>query len=101
MASCGGAAAGGIHLTDRLIDRLIVASPALIPIVWSEILKSHIQVHVRFTYRSIPIAVGVIEAASAIVLRPVVDAGEPTHATGDARRDRQQAVSRPPSGSGD
>lgn len=86
---------------DRWVDRLIVASPALIPLVWFEVLKNHSQVHVWFTYRSVPIAVGIVAAASMIVLRPLADADPAVDATTDARRDTRPAASRPPCGSDD
>ena len=86
---------------DRWVDRLIVASPALIPLVWFEVLKNHSQVHVWFTYRSVPIAVGIVAAASMIVLRPLADADPAADATTDAQRDTRPAANRPPCGSDD
>ena len=37
----------------------IAATPALLPFVWFEIASNHSQIHYWFTYRSIPIALGV------------------------------------------
>lgn len=37
----------------------VAASPALIPFVWFEIASNHSQIHHWFTYRSLPIALGV------------------------------------------
>ena len=84
---------------DRWVDRLIIASPAVIPLVWYEILKNHSQVHVWFTYRSIALVIGIVAAAAVIGLRPLADAARAV--TDDAQRDRQPVGSRPPSGSAD
>lgn len=84
----------------RWVDRLVLASPAAIPFVWYELLKNHSQVHVWFTYRSVPLAIGVVAAASVIVLRPMLaDESPAPAATDDVPHDRQTAASRPPSGS--
>jgi hypothetical protein len=43
-----------------LTPAAIAAGPALVPIVWFEILSNHSQIHNWFTYRSQPIAFGVV-----------------------------------------
>jgi len=52
----------------RWADRLVLAAPALVPLVWYELLRNHSQVHVWFTYRSIPLALGIVAAALVIAL---------------------------------
>ena len=38
----------------------IAAAPAVVPFVWYEVLSNHSQIHHWFTYRSLPIALGVL-----------------------------------------
>jgi len=87
--------------TERWVDRLILASPGVVPLVWYEILKNHSQVHVWFTYRSVSIVIGIVAAAWVIGLRPIGDDAAPSDVTGDAQSDRRPVASRPPSGSAD
>lgn len=56
--------------SDRWVDRLIISAPAAIPLVWFEVLRNHSQVHQWFTYRSIPLAIGIVAAALVVGLRP-------------------------------
>lgn len=56
--------------SDRWVDRLIVSAPAVLPLIWFEVLRNHSQVHVWFTYRSIPLAIGIVAAALVVGLRP-------------------------------
>jgi hypothetical protein len=86
----------------RWIDRVIIATPAVIPFAWYELLKNHSQVHVWFTYRSIPLALGIVAASTVMTMRVRhSDATAADELTDDAQRDRQPAATRPPSGSGD
>ncbi len=54
----------------RLVDRLVVGSAALIVPVWFELLRNHSQLHSWFTYRSLPLAFGIVMAAAVVPLRP-------------------------------
>ena len=40
--------------------RAVVAAAALVPFIWFEIASNHSQIHAWFTYRSIPMAIGVV-----------------------------------------
>jgi hypothetical protein len=42
----------------------VAAGPALLPFVWFEVLSNHSQIHFWFTYRSLPIAFGVVLLAA-------------------------------------
>ena len=53
---------------DRVGDFLLVVSPALIPIVWMELLRNHSIVHAWFVYRSLGLSLGILVAASMFVL---------------------------------
>lgn len=46
----------------------VAAAPALVPFLWFELASNHSQVHHWFTYRSIPIALGVVLLA--VLTRP-------------------------------
>ncbi|MEM9519863.1 MAG: hypothetical protein AAGA37_11130 [Actinomycetota bacterium] len=46
--------------TVESVTRFIVASTALVPLVWYEVLSNHSQIHAWFTYRSLPMAMGVV-----------------------------------------
>ncbi|MEO1057829.1 MAG: hypothetical protein AAFY28_13025 [Actinomycetota bacterium] len=59
--------AGGLEA--RLVDRLIVGSAALIVPVWFELLRNHSQLHSWFTYRSLPLAFGIVMATAVLPLR--------------------------------
>jgi hypothetical protein len=50
----------------RVLDRLILSSAALIPVVWYETLRNHSQVHFWFTYRAVSVVIGIIAAASVV-----------------------------------
>ena len=50
---------------DRVVDRLVLMSAAVIPVVWYALLSNHSQVHYWFTYRAVSVVVGII-AASAV-----------------------------------
>ncbi|MDL9980309.1 hypothetical protein [Microbacterium candidum] len=41
----------------------LAASPALLVLLWYELLSNHSQIHTWFTYRSVPAAVGILVAA--------------------------------------
>ncbi|WP_431276092.1 hypothetical protein ACQ858_07425 [Variovorax ureilyticus] len=58
----------GRFTKDRVGDYLIVASPALIPIVWMELLRNHSIVHAWFVYRSLGLSLGIVVGASMFVL---------------------------------
>jgi hypothetical protein len=47
---------------------LAAAIPAVIPFVWYEATSNHSQIHEWFTYRSLPIALGVVLLA--VLTRP-------------------------------
>jgi hypothetical protein len=75
--------------SERWVDRLIIASPAVIPLVWYELLKNHSQVHVWFTYRSIPLVIGIVAAAAVIGWRPIGDAASRSDARASSDSLRQ------------
>jgi hypothetical protein len=64
----------GVGLVRRSIAetgvRAVVASTALVPFIWFEVASNHSQIHAWFTYRSIPMALGVVLMAS-LATRPV------------------------------
>ncbi len=72
----------------RWSDRLLIATPAALPLIWYELLRNHSQVHAWFTYRSVAIAVGIVAAAFVAQLT-TDDAAVP--AAPDRRRDREPA----------
>ena len=51
-----------------VFDRLIVGLPAILPIVWYEVMRNHSQTHFWFTYRSLAISAGIVAAALVVVL---------------------------------
>ena len=62
----------------RWLDRVLLAAPALIPLIWFEIVRNHSQVHVWFTYRSIALSLGIVAASLVIALpRTSVDDDRP------------------------
>ena len=78
--------AGGDGLAS--VDRLLLSVPALIPIVWFELLRNHSQVHALFTYRSIAVALGIAAAAWTARIDVVdpsapVEVEHPQHEAGD------------------
>jgi len=78
--------AGGDGLAS--VDRLLLSVPALIPIVWFELLRNHSQVHALFTYRSIAVALGIAAAAWTARIDVVdpsapVEVEHPHHEAGD------------------
>lgn len=44
-----------------------LTSPALLVVLWLELLSNHSQIHMFFVYRSIPVAVGIVTAACVAV----------------------------------
>ena len=44
-------------------SRLIIAAPALLPLVWFEVLRNHSLVHVLFVYRSLGVSAGIVAVA--------------------------------------
>ena len=44
-------------------SRLVIGLPALLPLVWFEVLRNHSMVHVLFVYRSLGVSVGIIAVA--------------------------------------
>lgn len=55
---------------SRLTLAALLASPALLVPAWYEVLSNHAQIHAFFTYRSIPVAVGIATAAAVLTARP-------------------------------
>ncbi|MEM9464793.1 MAG: hypothetical protein AAGA90_05450 [Actinomycetota bacterium] len=49
--------------------RAVVAATAAVPFIWFEVASNHSQIHAWFTYRSIPMAIGVVVMAS-LATRP-------------------------------
>ena len=43
--------------------RLIIAAPALLPLLWFEVLRNHSLVHVLFVYRSLAVSAGIVAVA--------------------------------------
>ncbi|MEM9513451.1 MAG: hypothetical protein AAGA42_01230 [Actinomycetota bacterium] len=60
---------GAVELQLRFADRLVVGSASLIVPVWFELLRNHSQLHSWFTYRSLPLAFGVVLATTVLPLR--------------------------------
>lgn len=60
----------------EVVHRLPIVAPAIIPVIWWEVMSNHSQVHAWFTYRSLPVALGLV---AAVALLPVVT----SHATPD------------------
>ena len=62
---------GGSGHTDGIgsvVDRMIIGFPAILPIVWYEVMRNHSQTHFWFTYRSLAISVGIVAAALVVAL---------------------------------
>jgi hypothetical protein len=55
------------HATQTVRDFLLVASPALLPLVWFELLRNHSIVHSWFVFRSFGMSLGVVVAAALFV----------------------------------
>ena len=51
------------------LTRGVVAATAVVPFIWFEVASNHSQIHAWFTYRSIPMALGVVAMAS-LATRP-------------------------------
>jgi hypothetical protein len=73
----GIAAVVGVGVTTRAVRRygwrsqtpvVVAALPAVVPLFWYEVASNHSQIHEWFTYRSLPIALGVILLA--VLTRP-------------------------------
>ncbi|MBB3175906.1 hypothetical protein [Variovorax sp. Sphag1AA] len=58
----------GRFTKGRVADFLIVVSPALIPVVWMELMRNHSIVHSWFVYRDLGLSLGIVVAASMFVL---------------------------------
>ena len=56
------------ELSSTLSTRLIIAAPAMIPLVWFELLRNHSLVHPHFTYRSLGVSAGLV--AVAVIVAP-------------------------------
>lgn len=61
----------------------ILSCPALIVPFWYEMLSNHSQIHAWFTYRSVPVALGIIAAAALV---PVVTSQRAASLVGAERR---------------
>jgi hypothetical protein len=59
-----------IFLRVRTLPTLRLAWPALIPILWFELLSNHSQIHAFFVSRSMAAAIGVVLAAAALSENP-------------------------------
>jgi hypothetical protein len=74
----------------RWPDRMILMFPALLVVLWYELLRNHSQVHAWFTYRSVAVAIGIIAAALVIPMvangRSAV--GQLEHTDHEARDDQ-------------
>lgn len=56
----------------RWPDRLSLMAPALLPLIWFEVVRNHTQIH-AFPARSLPIGVGMLAAAIVVRLAPLDD----------------------------
>ncbi len=78
------------ELRHRFADRITLVSPALIPLVWFEVMRNHTQLHTGFTYRSWGMIAGIV-AVAAVVALPAIGResadGEVRHQ--DVVQDRQ------------
>ena len=61
----------------RPLDRLLVAAPAVLPLLWFEVMRNHTQVHVGFTYRSWGVIAGVVTVALVARLPAAEPSAEP------------------------
>jgi len=65
--------------------RLLIATPAVIPLCWHVVMRQHTVIHYWFTYRSFPVAFGIVLLALTARVEPTsVDLDAP-----DARRTPQ------------
>lgn len=55
--------------TGAFTTFLILSLPSLLVVAWYEVLRNHSQIHDLFTYRSVPVAVGVVVAAAIVAVR--------------------------------
>lgn len=62
------AAIRGRFSSERARDFLVVASPALVPVLWLELLRNHSLVHSLFVFRNLGLSLGIIVAAAMFVL---------------------------------
>ncbi|MBO9647666.1 MAG: hypothetical protein J7605_04085 [Variovorax sp.] len=62
------AAVRGHLSSERVRDFLLVATPALVPVLWLEVLRNHSIVHVGFVFRDLGMSLGVVVAAAMFVL---------------------------------
>ena len=60
--------------THRL-ERLVLIVPAVLPLLWWEVMSNHSQVHAWFTYRSIAFALGLVATVALLPLG--VEAADP------------------------
>jgi hypothetical protein len=51
-------------------NRGLLAVPAIVPLVWFELLRNHSLLHFRFTYRSLGVSAGIIAVALLVQLPP-------------------------------
>ena len=65
---CRRSLADGGNALSALLAVGIIGSPAAIAVVWYEALSNHSQIHEFFTYRNIPIALGVVAFAALAAL---------------------------------
>lgn len=54
---------------EGLFVLFVLSLPAVVVPVWYEVLRNHSQVHVWFTYRSVPVAIGIGVAAAILAVR--------------------------------
>lgn len=56
------------HRRRALIVVVVAAAPALLVPIWYETLNNHSQIHMWFTYRAVPTALGILAAAAVLPL---------------------------------
>lgn len=54
----------------------LLSAPAWLVIAWFEVFKNHSQVHAFFTYRSVPLALGILMAAGVLAVRLIAAPGK-------------------------
>ncbi len=67
----------------RAADRVIVAAPTLLPLIWFEVVRNHTQIH-EFPARSVPIAIGILAVAIIVRLPALNDQSSAPVPVGDA-----------------
>lgn len=60
----------GAGRSSRMGDRLLLVAPAVLPILWFEVLRNHTLSHSWFVYRSLGVSAGVVAAALLVELTP-------------------------------